>query len=194
MLLAIAGASEADASPKPATLSPSFANDVPSELKLSKGNEPCPVRVIAIEDLRRSPEMIGVHERRQIFAPADRAAWLKSIVQALGTRGILVLFEGDNGPAHASKARIDLTTAWITNTKVNISANAVFRLRVSDDKGERLDKYYRGGNSRMTYFSNGASELQQAIDTALARALDAMATDLLGLCSPASPAPSPTAH
>lgn len=189
-LLAMGSVSGAWASPKPATLNPHFANDVPSELKIAKGEAPCPVRVVALEDLRRSPEMIGVHQRRQIFAPADRAGWLKSIVQALGTRGVMVLFDTDAGPENVAKARIDLTTAWITDTKVNISANAVFHVRVSGDGSDRLDKYYRGGNSRMTYFSNGAPELQQAIDIALARALDSIAIDLRGLCSPSTqPAP-----
>lgn len=168
------------------TLAPVFDNTVPSEVKLIKGSNACPVRIIALGDVRRSPEMIGVHDRRQIFAPQDRVAWLRSIVAGLNTRGISISFEGDAAAPDTSTAKVDLTTAWITNTKVNISASAVFRMQVTNVGGETFDRVYRGGNSRMTYWTNGRPVLQQAIDVALARALDAMAVDLLTACkSPA---------
>jgi hypothetical protein len=179
-------ASPAWALPKPMTLSPAFDNAVPTEVKLPKGSAACPVRIVALEDVRRSPEMIGVHQRRPIFAPDERAAWLKSIVTALNTRGIAVSFDNQFAAPDATTVKVDLTTAWITDTKVNISASAVFRMQVTSAKGDVFDRFYRGGNSRMTYWSAGASVLQQAIDVALARSLDAMARDLLTTCQPAT--------
>ena len=128
--------------------------------------------------------MIGVHERRPIFAPPDRVAWLTSIVRALGTRGIAVSFDDQATMPVSTNAKIDLTAAWITDTKANVSANAVFRMQVTSSTGDRGERYYRGGNSRMTYWSNGRPVLQQAIDSAFARALDAMAADLLATCPP----------
>ncbi len=175
-------AGSAWALPKPMTLSSTFDNTVPSQVKLSRKASLCPVRIIALEDVRRSPEMIGVHDRRPIYAPQDGAAWLKSIVQALSTRGIAVSFDTQADTAVGATAKIDLATAWITNTKVNISANAVFRMHVTNPDKTSFERSYRGGNSRMTYWSNGRPVLQQAIDTAFARALDAMAVDLLATC------------
>lgn len=169
--------------PKPAMLDQTFANDIPSGVKLSSKAPRCRVHVSSITDTRRSPEIIGVHERRPVFAPQDRPVWLKSIIQALGTRGLTLSFAGDGAAADdAVKAEIALTTAWITDTKVNISAGAVFRVQASAPTGVPVDQYYRGGNSRMTYWSNGAPVLQNAINTAFARAIDAMAVDLLKLC------------
>jgi hypothetical protein len=182
--LASGCAGAAWALPKPMTLSPAFENAVPSQVKLSKKAAPCPVRIIALEDVRRSPEMIGVHQRRPIYAPGDRAAWLKSIVTGLNTRGISVSFDDQPAEPDATTVKVDLTTAWITDTKVNISASAVFRMQVTSADGGTFDRFYRGGNSRMTYWSAGVSVLQGAIDTAFARALDAMATDLLATCPP----------
>lgn len=185
LALACGCAGSAWALPKPMTLSSPFDNAVPSEVKFPRKAAPCPVRIIALEDVRRSPDMIGVHDRRPIFTPADRDAWLKSIVRALNTRGIAVSFDDQATTANGATAKIDLTTAWITNTKVNISASAVFRMQVTSSNREMFDRFYRGGNSRMTYWSNGRPVLQQAIDTAFSRALDAMATDLLATCQPA---------
>lgn len=175
-------AGSAWALPKPMTLSSLFDNAVSSEVKFSRKAPPCPVNVIALGDVRRSPEMIGVHDRRPIFAPDDRVAWLTSIVRALNTRGIAVSFDDQATPPIGTTAKIDLTTAWITDTKVNISASAVFRMQVTSANRTTFERSYRGGNSRMTYWSNGRPVLQQAINTAFARALDAMAMDLLATC------------
>lgn len=179
------GSGSAWALPKPMTLSSLYDNTVSSGVKVSRKSLPCPVRIIALEDVRRSPEMIGVHDRRPIFAPQDRVAWLKSIVQALSTRGIALTFDDTATAPVGTTAKIDLMTAWITDTKVNISANAVFRMQVTGSDRAAFERSYRGGNSRMTYWSNGRPVLQQAIDTAFSRALDAMATDLLKTCQPA---------
>lgn len=186
LAFAFSYAGSAWALPKPMTLSSLFDNTVPTKVNFARKAPLCPVRIIALEDVRRSPEMIGVHDRRPIFAPGDRVAWLKSIVQALDTRGIAVSFDDQATTSNGATAKIDLTTAWITDTKVNISSSAVFRMQVTSPNREILDRFYRGGNSRMTYWSNGRPVLQQAIDTALARALDAMAIDLLATCKPAA--------
>lgn len=164
------------------TLNSAFENTVPSEVKFSKNAPPCHVRIIALDDVRRSPEMIGVHDGRPIFAPHDRVAWLTSIVRALSTRGLAISFDDQATTPVGTSAKIDLTAAWITNTKVNVSANAVFRMQVTSPTRDMFERSYRGGNSRMTYWSNGRPVLQNAINSAFARALDAMAADLLATC------------
>ena len=182
--LALAGgsASQAWALPKPMTLNPVFDNAVPSDLKLAPGVSPCPVHIAALEDVRRSPEMIGIYDRRPIYAPGDRAAWLKSIVKGLESRGIALAFDGEGVAPSAATAKLELTTAWINNTSANVSASAVFRMQITTAKGGTAGGYYRGSNSRMPYWSTGPSILQRALDHAFAGVLDSMATDLLKTC------------
>ena len=182
LVLAGGCASQAWALPKPMTLNPVFDNAVPGEVKQPPGGALCPVRIVALEDVRRSPEMIGIYDRRPIYAPEDRTTWLKSIVRGLESRGIAVAFDGEATAPNAATAKLDLTTAWITNTSANVSASAVFRMQVTSGKGETFGGFYRGSNSRMPYWSNGPSILQRAIDHAFARVLDSMAADLLKTC------------
>ncbi|HEX6740502.1 MAG TPA: hypothetical protein VF079_01740 [Sphingomicrobium sp.] len=163
-------------------LAATFDNWPSSEVKPPPGSR-CPVRIVALEDVRRSPEMIGIYDRRPIYAPQDRAAWLKSIVRALDSRGIDVAYEGDPSPPGAAAAKLDLTTAWINNTSANVSASAVFKMRVTNANGETTEAFYRGGNSRMPYWGTGPNWLQKAMDVAFAKALDAMATELLKTCA-----------
>ena len=168
--------------PKPMTLAATFDNAVSSDIRPLPGGQRCPVRIVALQDVRRSPEMIGVYDRRPIYAPQDRAAWIKSIVQALESRGVAVAFDGDASPPEAAQVSLDLTTAWIANTNVNVSASAVFKMRVTNAKGETTEATYRGGNSRMPYWGTGAPLLQKAMDVAFARVLDSMALALLETC------------
>lgn len=182
LVLAGGYVTEAWALPKPMTLNPVFDNAVGSELKLPPGGEPCLVRIVAIEDVRRSPEMIGVYERRPIYAPGDRAAWLRSIAMGLESRGISVSLNGEAAEPHVTTAKLALTTAWITNTSANVSASAVFRMEVTAANGDTVSGFYRGSNSRMPYWSTGPSILQRALDHALAGALDSMAAELLKNC------------
>ena len=55
-------------------------------------------------------------------------------------------------------------------------------MQVTNAKGETFDNFYRGSNSRMTYWSEGPSILQRSLDHAFARLLDSMAADLLKTC------------
>jgi len=168
--------------PRPMTLSATFDNQEASAVKLTANAARCPVRIVALTDVRRSPEMIGVYERRPIYAPQDRSAWLKSIVEALNTRGLAVAFEERADTPDTATAKIDLTTAWITNTNANVSASAVFKMQVTNSRGQTTEASYRGGNSRMPYWGTGPSLLQKAMDVAFARVLDSMAIDLLKTC------------
>jgi hypothetical protein len=182
LMLASGCAGQTWALPKPMTLNPVFDNTVPSEVKRPPGGSLCPVRIVALEDVRRSPEMIGIYDRRPIYAPGDRTAWLKSIANGLGSRGIAVAFDSEATASNAATVKLDLTTAWITNTSANVSASAVFRMQVTTGNAGPFGGYYRGSNSRMPYWSTGPSILQRAIDHAFARVLDSMATDLLKTC------------
>lgn len=163
------------------TLDPVFPNTLPSELKIPKSAKTCTIRIAALIDGRRSAEMIGVHAGRPIRAPDDRQKWLHSILSGLRSRQIDLSFssDGQEAPAGARDIAVTLTTAWITNTQVNASATAVFKVTSADNE---TGTFFRGNNSRMTYWSSGKSTLQSGMDAALTNVLDNMAQGLHHLC------------
>ncbi len=126
--------------------------------------------------------MIGVFSGRAIHAPEDRAAWLKSVIDALKSRKIDVRFSDTQLPAASGiTAHISLAKAWIANTNSNMSASVVLQLKATTPAGQAIDMPYRGGGSHINWAS-GFGELQRVMDVAIARSLDAMAADLHKLC------------
>lgn len=177
----IAGAA-AVAAPKPMTLAPVYSDSIGSELDLPKKTPVCVVTVTGLLDNRRSPEMIGVFGGRAVHAPADRDAWLKSVIVALESRKIDLRFSDTQLPADSGiTAQISLAKAWIANTNSNMSASVVLQLRATTPAGQAIDMPYRGGGSHINWAS-GFGELQRVMDVAIARSLDAMAADLHKLC------------
>lgn len=173
----------ASAAPKPMELAAVFTDGIASDLKLPKELKACSVRISALADERRSPEMIGIHSRRAIRAPVDRNVWLRSMVAALKSRKIAVAFSSDEATSPgAIPLDVALTKAWIANTYGNMSANIVFRVRTTDAAGAVVEQSYRGGASHSGYFSDGPGQLQRAFDTSVSRGLDAMAGDIHKLC------------
>lgn len=171
------------AAPKPMELAATFGDSVSSDLKLPKELKACAVRISALADERRSPELIGVHSGRAIHAPTDRDKWLRSMMSAFKSRKISVSFSADTSvPPEAIPLDIALTKAWIADTYGNMSANIVFRLRTTDAAGAVVEQSFRGGASHSGYFSNGPGELQRAFDTSVSRGLDAMAGDIHKRC------------
>ena len=174
------------AAPKPMELAALYDNSISPDIKLPKNPKACSISLTSVTDERRSPEMIGVFLGRAVRAPADRDAWLRSIVSSLKSRKISVNFAKGGAelaaPLAADVAQVAVTKAWIANTDGNMSASIVFRLKSASATGIVTEQIYRGGASHSSYFSGGPGELQRAFDTAVARALDAMATDIQIRC------------
>jgi hypothetical protein len=172
------------AAPKPMVLTPLYDDSVASDLKLPKDAKNCSLSITQLVDERRSPEMIGVYFGRAIHAPDDRNAWLQSMVTALKSRKIQVEFAAvEARPIGSFRAEIALTKAWIANTESNMSASIVLRVKITDALGAVVEQSYRGGASHMSYWSAGPGELQRAFDTAVSRALDAVAGDIHKNCA-----------
>lgn len=167
------------AAPKPMVLAATYDDSVSSDLKIPKDTKPCALRVASLVDERRTPEMIGVYFGRAIHAPDDRDAWLRSMVDALKSRKIILDFSENSA---ATPVNLAMTKAWIANTDSNMSASIVFRMKSTDASGAAVEQSYRGGASHMSYWSGGPGELQRAFDTSVSRALDALATDMHKLC------------
>lgn len=172
-----AALSPALAAPKPAQLTATFKDrDAPNGKPSG-----CTVNFAEIVDERRSPEMVGVIERRAVRAPADVQAWMRAVLGGLPARGVDVRFDAAAAPG-TTPARFTLQTAWIQSTVVTYSASVVVRLQAEGAAGGAIDKSYRGRVARTAYWSGGTGTLQSAVDGAFADALDAMAVDLKAVC------------
>ncbi|MGZ8284510.1 MAG: hypothetical protein ACXW27_16430 [Allosphingosinicella sp.] len=149
----------------------------------TKGKAPaCTVNFAEIVDERRSPELVGVIERRAVRAPADVQAWMRAVLGGLAARGVTAQFGAAGAPGTRS-ARFILQTAWIQSTVVTYSASVVVRLQAEGAAGSAIDRSYRGRVARTAYWSGGTGTLQSAVDGAFADALDSMAVDLKTLCT-----------
>ena len=179
-LVVVAAASPASAAPKPAQLTPTFKDrDAPAAG--AKAKTPACTVNFEIVDERRSPDMVGVIERRAVRAPADVQAWMRAVLGGLAVRGVSPRFDAAAAPGTPS-ARFTLQTAWIQSTVVTYSASVVVRLLADGGTGGAIDKNYRGRVARTAYWSGGTGTLQSAVDGAFADALDAMAVDLKAMC------------
>ena len=171
------------AAPKPMDLAPTYDDAVGSDLKLEKNPKSCAITIGSLTDERRSPEMVGVFFGRAVRAPADRDAWLRSIIDGLQSRKIAVIPASTAENAQGT-ARVDIaiTKAWVTNTASNMSASIVFRVKPNHPAEASEEKSFRGGASHSSFFSGGPGELQRAFNTAVSRGLDAMASDFHKTC------------
>jgi hypothetical protein len=149
----------------------------------AKGKAPgCTINFAEIVDERRSPELVGVIERRAVRAPTDVQAWMRAVLGGFVARGVNVQFAAAPAPGTRS-ARFILQTAWIQSTVVTYSASVVVRLQAEGVAGSAIDRSYRGRVARTAYWSGGTGTLQSAVDGAFADALDEMAVDLKTLCT-----------
>lgn len=181
LLVGFAAAATAFAAPKPAQLTATFKDrDAPSGEAKGKSSG-CTVNFAEIVDERRSPEMVGVIERRAVRAPTDVQAWMRAVLGGLKARGVDAQFGAAPAPGTRS-ARFTLQTAWIQSTVVTYSASVVVRLQVEGAAGSAIDRSYRGRVARTAYWSGGTGTLQSAVDGAFADALDSMAVDLKAMC------------
>ena len=176
-----AAACPALAAPKPAQLTATFKDrDAPMAARGTPSR--CTVNFAEIVDERRSPETLGVVERRAVRAPTDVQAWMRAVLGGLTARGVNVQFDAPAAPG-ARSARFTLQTAWIQSTPVTYSASVVVRLQVEGSADSAIDRSYRGRVARTTYWSGGVGTLQSAVDGAFADALDLIAEDLKILCA-----------
>lgn len=177
----LAAASPAFAAPQPAQLTATFKDRDGPKGETEAKAPACTVNFAEIVDERRSPELVGVIERRAVRAPADVQAWMRAVLGGLAARGVNAKFEAAAAPGTPS-ARFTLQTAWIQSTVVTYSASVVVRLQAEGAAGGAIDKSYRGRVARTAYWSGGTGTLQSAVDGAFADALDAMAVDLKAVC------------
>lgn len=187
-IVALASLLAGAAAPQPMTLAEAFAD--PIEDPQAYAASACPVTVIALEDRRADPEMIGVFQRRAVKAPADRQAWLHGIVDALSRRGVQPAFVADPQGGEGIQVSIALERAWVTNALNDIAVSVVFRVDEANAEAAAPPLRFRGNQQKITYFSGGEGKIQRGVDSAFAAALDAMAAHFRARCAAAQGDPA----
>jgi hypothetical protein len=162
---------------EPITASGTFQDHLPARAPAPAGG--CAVNITAVADARTSPEILGI-VGRAVKAPSDTQAWLRSILQGLGSRGFQVGFAAAPEP-EAINMQVRLDKAWLTGTATNKTANVVVHVRAERAGSAPLEADYRGALTVMNWAST-AAELQRLADTAFAKALDEMTPPLKRLC------------
>jgi hypothetical protein len=175
----------AAAAPAPAQLTATFKDRDGPHIDAGARPPACTINFAEIADARSSPDIVGVIDRRAVHAPEDVQTWMKAVLGGLVARGVGVRFEPGAAPAPAApSAHFTLQTAWIQSTVVTYSANVVVHLQAENAVGAKIDSSIRGRVARTAYWSGGRDTLQSAVDGAFADALDKMAVELKGLCTP----------
>lgn len=151
----------------------------------------CPVQVLELVDARRGPETVGsVVTFQQIQAPADRDAWLRSVVQVgLEARGFKPSF-GPEAAAGAVNARIRLRTVWISLVQMNKMGSAVLQASAAAGAAPAGPmKVYRGDKTSVNMWGS-QGEFSELVNQVFAEALDGLAADLRPLCSATATTPA----
>ena len=182
-LVALAALLTCGAAPQPMTLAMEF--DDPIEDPQAFAASVCPIHVVALEDRRADPEMVGVFARRAVRAPSDRQAWFRGIISALARRGVQPTFGDDPAGAATIRVSVSLERAWVTNALSDIAVSVVLRVDEAGAEGLAAPVRFRGNQQKITYFGGGEGKIQRGVDSAFAHALDGMAAHFRARCSAA---------
>jgi hypothetical protein len=168
----------------PLVMGPLYVEPAPEKGAAAVTAAGCPITILELTDPRRAPETIGISALRPIAMPADRQAWLRSVIEAgLSARGFTPTFApaGMAPSPDALNARISLKAVWISVPALNKSASVVFRTAAGQgEPGAAHD--YRGDITNVNWWGS-QSEFNDLLERTAAQALDAMAPDLRALCS-----------
>ena len=150
------------------------------------------VQVLELKDTRRAADTLGtLMTFKAIQVPADREAWLRSVVEVgLTSRGFKPTFAAADAaaPPGAVTARIRLTAIWLWIQAMNKSGSVVVRMTAAAPAtAAGSEKIYRADQVAVNW-AGTQSEFNGLVDKLFAETLDAMAADLRPLCPPAAQA------
>ena len=173
------------AAPPPVTLAPSYAERNPARVHTAAAPPArCLLQVDEVTDTRQDPTILGVVLNRAVRAPTDTAAWIRSVLTGLSSRGVGPAFDaaGAGIAPDALHAKFELRTAWVTDVASNKTANIVIHARLERGGETLLDRNFRGSRST-TDWSASESELRNLVDEAFGKALDQLAVEIRPLCA-----------
>jgi hypothetical protein len=184
-LLAIPSAALAEL--KPGIMNATYAE--PEAAKLAPGEkapppipQTCKIAIVGIEDQRDPANYMGHFFDNHFEPPADRQAWIKSMVAGLGTRGFDVKFaETGAAPAGYLPLKLALKTAWLDYHNGGFYGTVILRLN-SADVSRPFEKSYRGTFWRTLLMATVMGRSNDALNGAVALSLDRIADDAKVFC------------
>ncbi len=139
----------------------------------------CKITFTSLKDERETPDLVGTFFEDELQPPADRAAWIKSMMEGLNRRGFDVRF--GEAPPEYHPMGVALTTLW--SDLYNGAFNATVKFRItSADLARPFDRTLRGSFSRTLFMATVQGRSNEAVHGAVANALDRVADALLGWC------------
>ena len=168
----------------PLVINQTYAPPSSGSFDKGQGGIACRIQFLSVTDQRMDKTALGTLAGRPVRAPQDTAAWLRSVLKALPTKGVDVSFDGsDHPPGIAIQAEAQLVTAWVTGIESSMSANVVLRVRFHLADGSIDEHLYRGYETSVNW-SSGDAEIQDLLNQAFDRVLEKLALDATALSHP----------
>jgi hypothetical protein len=143
----------------------------------------CRIAVVDLRDEVWPRDYAGSYFGDVIRLPADRPAWLRSLVSGLERRGIAVVIPapGETLPTDAKPVSIALTLAWRDFYNADLNATVGIRLR-SVGTARPFETYARGDGQRSMTMGSVGGRGTEAMNRAGAQALDKLSTRMRDWC------------
>lgn len=140
--------------------------------------ESCSVHVMALQDSRTDPSLLGLVAGRPVRSPGQGAEWISGMLSSgLKEKGVTLSAGPDaTSPVLVTEAR--LVTAWVGSTSTSMNGTVVIAVRHGEGAEEKI---YRGAATVMNW-SSGEGEIQSLMDRAFEQMLVKLGADLRDRC------------
>lgn len=140
----------------------------------------CAVHVMALQDSRTDPSLLGVVAGRAVRSPGQGAEWISGMLSSgLKEKGVTLSgapAAGATKPVVVAEAR--LVTAWVGSVATSMNGTVVVAVRHGEGAEEKI---YRGAATVMNW-SSGEGEIQSLMDRAFEQMLVKLGADLRERC------------
>ena len=150
------------------------------QVAASAPKESCAVRVMAFQDSRTDPSLLGMVAGRAVRSPGQGAEWISGMLSSgLKEKGVTLSAEpGADGTSPVLVTEARLVTAWVGSVTTSMNGTVVVAIRHSEGAEEKI---YRGAATVMNW-SSGEGEIQSLMDRAFEQMLVKLGADLRDRC------------
>jgi hypothetical protein len=140
----------------------------------------CSVRVMALQDSRTDPSLLGVVAGRPVHSPGQGAEWISGMLSGgLKEKGVTLSAEpGADATSSVLVTEARLVTAWVGSTATSMNGTVVIAVRHGAAAEEKI---YRGA-ATVVNWSSGEGEIQSLMDRAFEQMLVKLGADLRDRC------------
>lgn len=186
-LVALVGCASSPVTLRDSYAAPASARNKSSDARRSKSKQVvaeaptgCSVHVMALQDSRTDPSLLGVVAGRAVRSPGQGAEWIGGMLSSgLKEKGVTLSDApgaGATKPVVVTEAR--LVTAWVGSVTTSMNGTVVVAVRHGEGAEEKI---YRGAATVMNW-SSGEGEIQSLMDRAFEQMLVKLGADLRDRC------------